>query len=90
LDLIRWLDDAQRAERDWNQRFHSFYADVQRWHEHLAREAAQASGEPASETDRWDLTRIFRLPEEILQSEDPLEKILEKHAEAYKASSGWF
>jgi hypothetical protein len=88
LDLIRWLDEAQRSETGWSQRFHSFYADVRKWHEHLAREASSAAGEPESEADRWT-SKLFRLPQEILESEDPLGKILEEHVEAYEASSGW-
>ena len=77
LDLIAWLDEAQRDATRWRRHYHGLYHDVQRWHEHLARAAApapEAAGETAEK--RRSLRRLFDLPEEILTAPDPLAAIL--------------
>jgi len=84
LDLIGWLDEAQREAARWRRHYHSLYHDVQRWHEHLARTAApepEATTEPAEH--RRAFQRLFDLPEEILTAPDPLAAILaaNKHAD---------
>jgi len=82
LDLIGWLDEAQREAARWRRHYHGLYHDVQRWHEHLARtpepEATGASAKP-----RRALQRLLDLPEEILTAPDPLAAILtaNKHAD---------
>lgn len=79
LDLIRWLDEAQRAERTWRSRFRSLYSDVSRWHEHLEH----------PERCRERAFRAFlSLPKEILETPDPLATILAKHHEASEESDG--
>jgi len=77
LDLIGWLDEAQREAARWRRHYHSLHHDVQRWHEHLARAAApepEASDEPAER--RRAFRRFFDLPEKILTAPDPLAAIL--------------
>jgi hypothetical protein len=48
LDLIAWLEEAQREAVRWQRRFRRFHNDVRRWHEHLSR---AASPEPEDEDD---------------------------------------
>ena len=77
LDLIGWLDEAQREAARWRRHYHDLHHDVQRWHEHLARAAApepEATAVPAE--PRRALQRFFDLPEEILTAPDPLAAIL--------------
>ena len=81
LDLIGWLDEAQRESARWRRHYHGLYNDVSRWHEHLARAAEpEPSGEAAERSRAF--CRLFDLPEEILKAPDPLAAILEtnKHA----------
>ena len=84
LDLIGWLDEAQRAAARWRRNYHDLHHDVSRWHEHLARAATpepETTAEPAEH--RRALQRLFDLPEEILTAPDPLAAILtaNKHAD---------
>ena len=37
LDLIGWLDEAQREAARWRHNFHTLHHDVSRWHQHLTR-----------------------------------------------------
>ena len=85
LDLIGWIDEAQREAARWRRHYHDLHHDVSRWHEHLARAAApepEASGETAEK--RRAFQRLFDLPQEILTAPDPLAAILaaNKHADA--------
>jgi hypothetical protein len=87
LDLIAWLDEAQRATSRWRRHYHGLYNDVQRWHDHLARTAApepEASGETAER--RRAFQRIFDLPSEILTAPDPLAAILARNQHADEES----
>ncbi|MEO6785385.1 MAG: hypothetical protein ABI318_04555 [Chthoniobacteraceae bacterium] len=82
LDLIGWLDDAQREAARWRRNFHTLHHDVSRWHEHLTR---PPEPEPAGENAerRRAFRRFFDLPEEILNAPDPLAAILaaNKHSD---------
>ena len=83
LDLIAWLDEAQRATARWRGNYYGLHHDVQRWHEHLARTAApepEATGELAEK--RRAFQRFFDLPPEILTAPDPLAAILAKNQHA--------
>ena len=78
LDLIGWIDEAQREAARWRRRYHGLYNDASRWHEHLARAAEpEPSGENAERVRAF--RRLFDLPEEILKSPDPLAAILERN-----------
>ena len=84
LDLIAWLDEAQREAARWRRHYRDLHHDVQRWHEHLTRPATpepEATGELAEK--RRAFLRFFDLPEEILTAPDPLAAILtaNKHAD---------
>ena len=84
LDLIAWLDEAQRAAARWRRHYHDLHHDVQRWHEHLARTATpepESTGELAEK--RRAFQRLFDLPQDILTAPDPLAAILtaNKHAD---------
>ena len=84
LDLIGWLDEAQRETARWRRHYYDLLRDVERWHEHLARAATpepELTGE-ATERRRAFL-RLFDLPPEILTAPDPLAAILarNKHAD---------
>ena len=84
LDLIAWLDEAQRDAARWRRHYHGLYHDVQRWHEHLARtNAPEPEATDANAEHRRALRRFFDLPEEILTAPDPLAAILaaNKHAD---------
>ncbi len=84
LDLLGWLNEAQREALHWQRRFRSLNRDVTRWHEHLAetaRAAAELKSEPEDEAVNLRKSRLsfFSLPDEILNSPDPLGAILERH-----------
>jgi len=84
LDLIGWLDDAQRNEDRWKRRFYGLFNDVRHWSEHLAREQNPEPA-PEGETDdqarrRHAFARLWGLPDEILAARDPLAAIIEKHS----------
>ena len=75
LDLIAWLDEAQRETDRWHRRYCKLHRDVTRWHEHLAHPPEPV---PAGEEGKRDraFRRLFSLPDEILHSPDPLAAIL--------------
>jgi hypothetical protein len=83
LDLIGWLDEAQRNENTWKRRFYGFFHDVRRWSEHLALQQNPEpvpDGETAEQTERRKaFAGLWRLPEEILSAPDPLAAIIEKN-----------
>ena len=83
LDLIAWLDEAQRETARWRRHYHSLHHDVQRWHEHLARTATPEPEAPDELAEkRRALHRFFDLPPEILTAPDPLAAILAKNKHA--------
>ncbi|TVR51774.1 MAG: hypothetical protein EA426_19710 [Spirochaetaceae bacterium] len=86
LDLIEWLDEAQRAERDSKRCFWDLYRDVEMWHEHLHREDSEDQSPSAARS----FARIFRLPDEVLAAEDPLDEILKRHKETSPERDGLF
>lgn len=70
LDLITWLDQAQRRAKQWKDRHTALYSDITQWHRRLT--------EPESKGRKFgNLT--LGLPEEILNSPDPLGAILKQH-----------
>lgn len=80
LDLVGWLDEAQRNEESWRRRFYGLLSDVQRWHDHLEK---QKNPDPVPEGEtpeqarrRTAFSKIWGLPEEILSAEDPLAAII--------------
>jgi hypothetical protein len=83
LDLIGWLDEAQREANQWNRRFYGLFNDVRRWDEHLVRQKDPEpvpEGETVAQTERRKaFARLWGLPEEILSAPDPLAAILEKN-----------
>jgi hypothetical protein len=74
LDLITWLDEAQRTARHWQTRHRRLLADLTAWHKHEKR-VERSTDEKESPWERL----YFHLPEEILKSPDPLAAILESH-----------
>lgn len=88
LDLIRWLDAAQRRESEWRRRFRSFYNEVARWHEETKhREAAKREHEEADREGRFRTP--FRLPDEIVNADDPLAEILARHQDHSTEDDPW-
>jgi hypothetical protein len=77
LDLIEWLDEAQRAAGEWRQRFRRLYADVRMWHEHLQRDDSE--DHDRSRAAARALASFHRPPDEILNADDPLAELLTKH-----------
>lgn len=73
LDLLGWLDEAQRKADQWQQRFQDLRHDVRRWHEHLHRPPPEAQSKREKA-----LRQLWDLPEEILNAPDPLAVILER------------
>ena len=87
LDLIRWLDEAQREAARWRQYYHSLHCDVRRWHEHLAHkdEPEPDKTDPDAKRRRaWQ--RVFGLSEDILSDPDPLAAILKANEHC---DEGW-
>ena len=79
LDLIAWLDEAQRNAARWRAHYYDLLRDVERWHERLARQ-----NEPEEKDERHRaFQHHFDLPQEILAASDPLAAILarNKHAD---------
>ncbi len=97
LDLIGWLDEAQRKQDRWQRNFNQLMNDLQRWHEHL-KEQKHPEPLPEGETpeqtqQRSALKRLWGLPEEILSAPDPLAALIEKNkpsAEDEEWDRGWF
>ena len=78
LDLIGWLDEAQRKAARWRRNYHGLYSDLSRWHDHLARkDEPEATGADAER--RRAFRRFFGPAEEILAAADPLAAILAKN-----------
>lgn len=75
LDLIAWLDEAQREAGRWARSYHKLFSDVSRWHEHLTRPPEPEPTDPDAERQRA-FRRFFSLPDEILTAPDPLAAIL--------------
>ena len=75
LDLIAWLDEAQREAARWSRNYHKLFSDVSRWHEHLTRPPEPEPTGAESERHRA-FRRLFSLPDEILTAPDPLAAIL--------------
>lgn len=84
LDLIGWLDEAQRESRRWRRRYHRLFSDVKEWNERRKETKA-----PADSKERRFL--FHRLPDEIMQAPDPLAEILDAHREreSEDAEDGW-
>jgi hypothetical protein len=83
LDLVAWLDEAQRQETEWKRRFYGLFHDVRRWSEHLEQ---QEKSEPVREGEspeqtkrRMALAALWSLPDEILSASDPLAAILARN-----------
>ena len=96
LDLIGWLDAAQRQAAKWQRHYQSLTHDLQRWHDHLARqqnpESARPGETPEMTARRESLSRLWGPAEEILTAADPLAAILERNkpdATVDPADSGW-
>ncbi len=75
LDLIAWLDEAQREAARWSRSYHKLFSDVSRWHEHLTRPPEPERIGVDAERHRA-FRRLFSLPDEILTAPDPLAAIL--------------
>lgn len=85
LDLIGWLDEAQRQSQNWERRFHRLRSDVQRYREHL-----QTPPE-TSEEDNPSLAssrRFLGLPDEALNAPNPLDAILERNEPSPQSEVG--
>ena len=83
LDLIGWLDEAQRDAEKWKRQYYGLFHDVRRWHEHLAKQRnpeQTPEGESSEQAKRRKaLAGLWGLPEEILAASDPLATIIEKN-----------
>lgn len=85
LDLIRWLDEAQREAARWHQHYNRLHCDVRRWHEHLAHkdEPEPDKTDPDAKRQRaWQ--RVFGLSEDILSDPDSLAAILKANEHSYE------
>ncbi len=75
LDLIGWLDEAQRESEQWRHRYWKLFNDITKWRDHLARkDEPEPSGEGAEK--RRAFRRFFDLPDEILNAPDPLAALI--------------
>ncbi len=84
LDLVGWLDEAQRSAADWRSRFFQLLGDIEKWHMHLARQANPEEGDGGK-----PMAAIFQLPDEILQAQDPLGALIAQHREGAKPLGWW-
>lgn len=75
LDLIAWLDEAQREADLWHRRYSKLHSDVTRWHEHLTHPPETVPEGEEGKRQRG-FRRFFSLPDEILNAPDPLAAIL--------------
>lgn len=96
LDLIGWLDDAQREAAKWKRRYYGLTNDVQRWHDHLARlqnpEPVPEGEAPEVTARRAAFSQIWGLSEEILSAPDPLAAIIARNkpdASDDREDGGW-
>ena len=80
LDLVQWIEEAQKKEEQWQRRFFDLHHELRRWHEYV--EDQKKPQEPESENNKlWRALRSIRRPsEEITAATDPIGKILELHA----------
>jgi len=76
LDLITWLDEAQRETNRLQQRFWKLFNEMTCWHEHCTNPPASDADNPDAKRQRA-FRRFFSLPDEILNAPDPLAAILE-------------
>ncbi len=90
LDLLRWLDEAQKTARNWFRRHHALARDLESWRDHLAREANPLDPSDEATARRRTFERIWALPDEILGAPDPLTALIDKHeAAAREADDAW-
>jgi hypothetical protein len=75
LDLIGWIDEAQRETARWRGNYWKLHNELHRWHEYLAR---KDEPEPTGENPERQraFRRFFDPPEEILNAPDPIAAIL--------------
>jgi len=95
LDLIAWLDEAQRNENCWQRRFYGLLRGIERWHEHLEEQKNPTpipKGELPEQTSRRNaLRRLWGLSEEILSAPDPLAAIIQKNRpDNQEPKTGWW
>lgn len=68
------IEESERWRRNYNKLFN----DITKWHEHLARnDEPEHVGEGADK--RRALRRFLQLPEQILNSHDPLAALIAMH-----------
>lgn len=91
LDLIAWLDQAQRDARRWQRRYHALFADVKEWTERRVETETEARIEAEPEQTKRYRSLFHHLPDDILKAPDPLAAILEMHREkeSEKDGDGW-
>ena len=78
LDLIGWLDEAQREEEQWRRRYWGLFNDISKWRDHVAhKDEPEVVGEDAEK--RRAFRSLFGLPDEILNAPDPLAALIEAH-----------
>jgi len=86
LDLLGWLDEAQREAALWKDRYYRLHGDLRRWHEYGVRVRTpepDISGEEGEKLRAFQ--SLFDPPPEILSAADPLLAILE--ANTYKTAA---
>jgi hypothetical protein len=75
LDLIGWLDDAQRESEQWRHRYWKLFNEITKWRDHLARkDEPEPVGEGAEK--RRAFACFLDLPDEILNAPDPLAALI--------------
>ena len=80
LDLVQWIEEAQKKEEQWQRRFFDLHNELRRWHEYV--EDQKKPPEPESEGKKTlrKLGSFWGPSEEIITALDPIGKILELHA----------
>lgn len=95
LDLIGWLDEAQRETEKWRRLYYGLFNDLHRWHEHLDRQKnpePAREGETAEQAERRKAFLGLWGFEEILTAPDPLGAIMNRNkpdATSDREDDGW-
>jgi hypothetical protein len=77
LDLLAWIDEAQRREEKWKQKFFGLQNDLVHWRDYLE-DQKRATENPDSPQRRFP--RFFLPDESIRNAENPLTALIEKHS----------
>ena len=80
LDLVQWIEEAQKKEEQWQRRFFDLHNELHRWHEYVEDQKKPPEPETEGKKTLRKLGSFWGPSEEIITALDPIGKILELHA----------